>query len=288
MSERSSRVADGFVRSFRDIVDRVDPQDLVLELVQRRILPPSYLERQPGERRREVMMKLLGRVYRQSLVDNSTYADFVSALDGVNTRDPGHRYEDIIQELGHANSEIEPLDEVCPCHHLPFSEVERRVFDCTRRVAERCLEPDSVLPDLVSAGTISFEACMEVAEREDRLERVHHLMETILSGGSQALGAFVRTLLDSDDRSASGVGHVMHECLEAHRESPYTLPEWLGKSFDLNKYTETHPALYRFLLMLKKYCIFTSRTRLRSKGAVCRERGVPACLRRYFQPCFRV
>ena len=99
MSDSPNRVVEGLIRSFRKLVDRVDPHDLVRELVQRRILPLSHLEQQICERRDRAMMRLLGRVYRPSMVDYSTYADFVNALESINTSDPGHRYEDIIQEL---------------------------------------------------------------------------------------------------------------------------------------------------------------------------------------------
>lgn len=230
MSELPSRVANGFVRSFREIVDRVDPHDLVSELVQRRILPLSHLEQQSCEKRSQAMMKLLGKVHRQSLVDPSTYADFVGALDNVNTRDSGHKYEDIVEELRFAGSDLDSSDAY---PYLPFNEVERRVFDCTRRVAERSLESDSVLPDLVSAGAISIDECAELIERKDRLEQVHRLMDIIASRGSHALRLFVRTLLESEDRSARGVGQVIQSCLEAQQESPYTPREWLGKSFYL-------------------------------------------------------
>ena len=228
MSDSPSSLVDGFIRSFRGIVDRVDPHDLVRELVQRRILPLSHLEQQTCERRSEAMMKLLGKVYRQSLVDHSTFADFVSALESINTSDPGHKYEDIIQELRLDGTHVHP-PETYLCDYLPFSEVERRVFDCTRRVAERSLEPDSLLPDLVSSRVISIEDCAELTERKDRLEQVHLLMDIILSRGSHALNRFMRTLLESEDRSANGVGQVIQRCLEAHQESPYTPREWLGK-----------------------------------------------------------
>ena len=175
------------------------------------------------------MMRLLGRVYRQSMVDYSTYADFVNALESINTSDPGHRYEDIIQELRIDASRADSR-ETYLCDYLPFSGVERRVFDCTRRVAERSLEPDSLLPDLVSAGAITVEDCVELADqRKDRREQAYCLMDVIQKRGSHALSRLVHTLLESEDRSANGVGRVMQDCLEAQQESPHTPQQWLGK-----------------------------------------------------------
>ena len=216
----------GFIRSFKNIVDRVDPQDLVAELVQRRILPLSHAEQRSCERREERMMRLLGRVYRLSLVDPSTNEDFVSALERINTDDPGHRYGDIIESL---TEETEYSDRDLICDYLPFNEVEKCVFNCTRRVAEKSLEPDSVVPAMVSGGVISMESFEEISSQRDRLEKVHCLMEVIRKNGSRAFRTLVRVLLESEDRSANGVGFMMKDCLEAQECSPHTPPEWLSK-----------------------------------------------------------
>ena len=223
MSDPQDHLLSGFIHSFKDIVDRVDPHDLVLDLVQRRILPLSHMDRSPCERREERMMRLLGRVYRQSMVDTSTMPDFVSALKNINTTDPGHRYEDVIESFD-VNFEVRG-DGVKD--YLPFNEIERRVFDCTRRVAEKSLELD-ILPALVSARVVGVEALEDILSQRDRLDQIHCLMEHIQSAGSLAFNKLVDTLLESEDRSALSVGTIMQECLQAQKESPHTPPEWLG------------------------------------------------------------
>ena len=229
MSEPRDYLRSGFIRSFKDIVERVDPHELVLELIQRRILPISELDQRCNDKREERMMRLLGRVHRQSLVDRSTLVEFVDALDQINTKDTGHKYEDIIDSFRAIERTGVPDD--FRCEYLPFSEIERLVFDCTRRVAEKSLELDSLLPALVSRHVISMEAFDEVLDQKERLNQVHLLLETIERNGSRAFDAFVQILLDSDDRSAIGVGNMMQECLEAQKESPYTPSEWLGRRF---------------------------------------------------------
>ena len=205
----------------------MEPQDLVPELVQRHLLPAeSLLEPQLSQTRRERVMKLLGRLYRQSLVDPSTWADFVAALQVTNERDHGHKYGDLLRELAGPETQS---NVPCPCDYLPLSEAEKRVFDLTRRVAESSLEPDFVLPALVTAAVLSADTCVEIVEAGERRDKVHCLMNSIESGGSQLLKLFVETLLESEDRSARGVGFIMNQCLQAMEESPYTPSEWLGK-----------------------------------------------------------
>lgn len=235
MAELPDQVAKAYIRGFKSIVDYVDPHDLVHELVERRILPLSYVEQHRCERRRVAMMKLLGKIHRQSLVDRITYGEFVDALEHVNTRDPGHKYEEIIKEIRPtimAGNGIVSAD-TSSCEYVPFCEVERRVFECTRKVAERSLEPESILPDLVNSGAISIENCLESLEMKSRVEQVHHLMDTIIKRGSRALDSFVQILIGSEDRGVNGVGQIIKECLEAHRESPYTHSEWLGEPVHL-------------------------------------------------------
>lgn len=225
MSDPQKYVMAGFIRSFKEIVDRVDPHDLVCELIQRRILPPSYIEQRLCEKREERMMRLLARVYRQSLVDQHTEKEFLCVLTQINAKDPGYRYGDIIEILSRTENDHYSYS------YMPFSKIEKRVFDCTRTVAEKSLEPDSILPDLVSGGAISIDNCAEILGQNDRLEQVHCLMDTIQKRGSWALDAFVRILLESDDRSAIGVGNTIQTCLQTQRDSPYTPAEWLGRIF---------------------------------------------------------
>lgn len=226
MSDPQSRLLSGFIHNFKQIVDRVDPHDLVHEFVQRRILPLNQLEQRSCEIREQRMMRLLCRVYRQSLVDQDTMKDFVRVLHGINGADAGHRYEDIIESLTEETS-----GDYSFCDFLPFNEIEQCVFNCTRRVAEKSLEPDSILPELVSGGVISVETLEEVLDQSDRVNQIHCLMEAIRKNGSRALHKLVSTLLESEDRSAHGVGKIINECLEAQEESPHTPPEWLGKEF---------------------------------------------------------
>ena len=205
----------------------MEPRDLLPQLVQRRVLLAADLEGVPCETRRERMIKMLGRVYRQSLVDSSTWTDFVYALQAANSED--NQYEDLVQDLlGSLEDPDIPSRVPCPCDYLPFSEAERRVFNLTRRVAERSLEPGSVLPALVSSGAIPPETCMDLIDLGDRQEQIYCLMNSVENGGSHALEAFVRTLVQSEDRSANGVGFVMQQCLDAQNESPYTPSDWLG------------------------------------------------------------
>ena len=156
----------------------------------------------------------------------SATEDFVSALQCINTNDPGHRYGDIIESL---TEETEYCDGDHFCDYLPFNRVERCVFNCTRRVAEKSLEPESIVPVMVSSRVISMETFEEISNQKDCVEKVHCLMEAIYKNGSRAFGKLVLALQESDDRTANGVGSIMKECLEAQAESPHTPPEWLGK-----------------------------------------------------------
>lgn len=226
MSEPQGILLSGFIHNFKLIVDRVDPHDLVLEFIQRRILPANELERRCCEKREEKMMRLLARVYRSSAVDRSLMNTFVNALEQINTRDTGHKYEDIIESLKEERRG-------CKCEFLPFNEVEKCVFNCTRRVVEKCLEPDSILPALVSREVIPMEIFEEVLEQKSRVDKVHCLMEAIQEKGSWALDRFVHTLVESEDHSAKEVGNLIQQCLEAQKESPHTPPEWLSKEIHL-------------------------------------------------------
>lgn len=222
MSEPQGNLLSGFIHSFKLIVDRVDPHDLVLEFIQRRILPTNDLERRCCERREEKMMRLLAKIYRLSTIDQSMMNNFVNTLEQINTRDPGCRYEDVIESIREERRD-------CKCEFLPFNEVEKCVFDCTRRVVEKCLEPESILPTLVSRNVIPMELIEEVLQQNSRLDKVYCLMDAIQGEGSWALSEFVHTLLESEDHSAKSVGNLIQRCLEAQRESPHTPPEWLGK-----------------------------------------------------------
>ena len=168
-------------------------------------------------------MRLLGKVYRQSYIDRNTLSDFVSVLREKNAADSGHRYEEVIESLTK-----EQLDCI-QCDRRPFSEIDKLVFNCTRPVVEKNLEPRSVLPALVSEGVITPDTCDNVLDNTTRIAQVHCLMQAIQERGSRAFEKFVHTLLQSDDRSASGVGNMIQECLVAHEESPYTCQEWWGE-----------------------------------------------------------
>ena len=211
MSEPQNRLRAGLIRSFKLLVDRLDPADILPGCVQRRILPLSEMERLRCETRAEGMMRLLGKLYRQSFVDPSTLEEFVDVLAEQDSRDSGYRYSDVIETI----AQTQPDGPSYRC--IPFSETDIAVFDCTRRVAENCLEPHPILPELVSKGVITPETCDEVLRQSSRSAQMHHLMHVIRERGILAFKLFAKVLLSCEDRLAKGVGDIIHKCLLAHQ-----------------------------------------------------------------------
>ena len=217
MSEPQTSLQAGFIRGFKLLVDRIDPGDVVPGCIQHRILPLSEMEARLHGARTEQMMRLLGTIHRQSFVDRSTLSDFVSVLREKQAADSGHAgYGEIIDVI------TQSAPQASSCAVVPFDETDGLVFNFTRPVVEKYLEPRPILPALVSEGVITPEECENILEQNTRLAQVHYLMQVVQDGGSLAFERFVSTLSNAEDRSTIGVSNIVRECLLAHRESPYT------------------------------------------------------------------